>query len=645
MPQTTDIILNGAGYMIDPGSPTNPGYRRLQEGFPEGRTERTAITDFIGGQHRHLQLERDRLGDGIGVGPDLGSQGVRPWPRRRDIILSNIATDLPDRDTPIPSVIVRNRLYFAIGHKLYISWSTDGVGTSQPSGFATVVKTYTDVITDLCIYGSKGVLIAFGSAADIIWRDLVANTETVLSAGERAFHLAAYAGYAIWDDARTASRPTVLRQVHGGGIDTRRIDHDPVRLTVADAYAYVVSRQAVYRYAGRVRDIMVNNPAYTIGGTQPAQIPGQEWSGDYEPFYQQGVYSERDDYRLFTGFGGRIFAWLAGGVQEYNPSGDRAGWKSTGLNGRRCFGGTVAAGWLLVSIESEDGDNEIWAYDGTGWWCVDSQTINPNILTGWWCNPISIGSGPSLNDPGGFMNVLFFTHGSTTCSQFRLADQWQTDGTYLSNYNTNSSRAITSMIDAGERDKTKAWRKLGAVFASPVVLGNPLSVDALDVALDYSIDAGQSWVTVQSSPRSPNSLANMNFVLEGALAGVTSRFIKLRVTWSSALDWAPILVGMWVEYEVLDNPARRRKWNLRITARDQEINRDGQVFTKTGRELIEDLWAAWESDTPMTFRDIDYDADPVQRTVRIVGISEAVAQPADANHWGHSTITLNLVEV
>ena len=137
----------------------------------------------------------------------------------------------------------------------------------------------------------------------------------------------------------------------------------------------------------------------------------------------------------------------------------------------------------------------------------------------------------------------------------------------------------------------------------------------------------------------------MNFVMESTLSGITSRFIMLRIRWSSVVDWAPILSSMWVEYEVLDNPARRRKWNLRLLARDQEVDRDGARLAKTGRQLTEDLWQAWESDTPMTFRDIDYDTDPVTRTVRIVGISEAVNQPADSNRWGQSTITLNLVEV
>ena len=46
----------------------------------------------------------------------------------------------------------------------------------------------------------------------------------------------------------------------------------------------------------------------------------------------------------------------------------------------------------------------------------------------------------------------------------------------------------------------------------------------------------------------------------------------------------------------------------------------------------------------MTFRDVDYDADPVTRTVRIVGIAEEAPKPGDAGRWGDGTVALTLVE-
>jgi hypothetical protein len=119
----------------------------------------------------------------------------------------------------------------------------------------------------------------------------------------------------------------------------------------------------------------------------------------------------------------------------------------------------------------------------------------------------------------------------------------------------------------------------------------------------------------------------------------------LRVRWESVGDWAPVLVGVWAEFEVLDSPARRRRWSFRVQTRDQVVDRGGGTLQRTGRQLIAELWGAWEQGTPLTFRDQDYDADPVERTVRIVGISETVPAPADAGRWGDAVVALQLVEV
>ena len=47
----------------------------------------------------------------------------------------------------------------------------------------------------------------------------------------------------------------------------------------------------------------------------------------------------------------------------------------------------------------------------------------------------------------------------------------------------------------------------------------------------------------------------------------------------------------------------------------------------------------------MSFRDADYDDAPTVRNVRIVGIAEEVAKPADGGRWGEATLALTLVEV
>ncbi|HVL23166.1 MAG TPA: hypothetical protein VM450_03730, partial [Thermomicrobiales bacterium] len=240
-----------------------------------------------------------------------------------------------------------------------------------------------------------------------------------------------------------------------------------------------------------VRSTMIPNPAYdpAAPGTVPPQIPGQEWSGDWTPYFQHGVYADPDDYVFFVGYGGRTYTWVAGTVMEDNPSGDRAGWRDTGLRGRRCHGGTVAAGYVVVAIESHEGNAELWAWDGSGWWCVGRK---PAAATGNWIWPTA------LAGAGGY-DLMVFEEGTATISLIRLAASQAntTPGTI-----DQPAQLVSPLIDAGERDKAKAWRKVGAVFSSPERFGTLASADQVNVFLDYSTDAGQTSRMVLPAPAS-----------------------------------------------------------------------------------------------------------------------------------------------
>src|SRR5699024_11116081 len=98
-------------------------------------------------------------------------------------------------------------------------------------------------------------------------------------------------------------------------------------------------------------------------------------------------------------------------------------------------------------------------------------------------------------------------------------------------------------IDAGERDRSKAWRKAGAVFATPELTGDTASVDPVRVLLDLSPDGGATWITVASHTTSGgNTRANNTFTLDAvitpAMKVTDSRFVMLRARWESVTDWA-----------------------------------------------------------------------------------------------------------
>lgn len=551
---------------------------------------------------------------------------MQPWGRRSGAGAFTAAV-LPHADVPIPSAVCRGRLYFALGAEVF------ECGTSGASWSTPAVKFNTgSTVKDMCLYASTGVLCTFGAVKDVTWYRVSDGANTALLSGEQGHWIGGFGGYAIWSDARSSARETYTRMVTGTRIDQRMLDYDIIGFANADAKFYAITRSAIYSYSGRVREVRVPNPAYTSTNGEPTTVPSLKWQGDWTPFYQHGVAAENEDFKLFEGFGGKICAWIAGEVMEHNPNGDRAGWRATGLRGKRCFGGCVAGGYLVAAIESWDGNSELWAWDGSGWWRFAQKAM---ASTGYWIWP------KNVNNAGTY-DLLVFHHGATSNDLFRLQHRSDTANAFWS-----SADFKTPMIDAGERDKLKAWRKVGAVFATLERYGNLASVEAVIVYLDYSIDAGATWTQATYRLLAGNTLADNNFTLDADIsaAAASSRFLMLRVRWGGVVDWAPILVGLWSEFEVLDSPARRRRWNLQIAARDQVIDRDGATLTRTGRELIAELWAKWQAGTPLVFRDSDYDADPVQRTVRIVGISESAPKPSDHARWGDSGVSLQLVEV
>lgn len=619
MPQATDVIIDGAGYMLSPGT-----YTREQDGAPEGRTGRVTFRDFFGGQRRHLQLERDKAYAGLAVVPALNGQGVQPAGRLTpDAHIVNYGTNpKPSRTKRIPFAIVRNQLYYAVGPTIY-RVNSDGTVTAPAGG------TMPATIEDLCIYAEDGLALTMGNNADVTFYSTTQAASQALKAGERGHVIGAYAGFAAWNDARPAARPSYINQVHGTGIDIRILDYPVLRFANVGAELYAITKGAIYSYRGRVHEVSGPNPAYinpTTTPNEPPTITIHEWSGDWSPFFQQGVIAE-DDFALMEGYGGDLFAWISGHAMRYTTSGDRAGWQDTGLAGTACLGGCVAGGYLIVSIISLENQNELWAWDGSGWWRLATK---PSAAAGNWLWPLPV-SGTTTADVA---DVILFHEGSGNLDRLQLDTL------------PASADFITSLIDAAERDKDKSWRKVGAVFATPERAGNLSSADAVTVTLDYSINGGATWTQAATITKTGNTPANQIFTIDATLpTPPSSRFLMLRVRWSSLTDWAPILTGLWAEFEILDSPSRRRRWNFAVIAADQTINRDGTTLTRTGQQLIAELWTAWQNGSTVTFRDLDYDADPVQRTTRIVGISEKVQRPADQRHWGDAIVSLVLVEV
>jgi hypothetical protein len=350
------------------------------------------------------------------------------------------------------------------------------------------------------------------------------------------------------------------------------------------------------------------------------------WLGDPEPLMTHGTFAADDDFLFLCSYRGRLYTWLAGRVAEFDDSQEQGRWQRIGPEGFACRGATVVGDWLIVAITSRyDLQHELWGFDGNGWWLL-ARRASPHAI---W--PCPLGG-------AGNRDLIVFRHSSLDYDLYRL--KWR--DTTLPTY-ADAGAWTSSLLDAGDATRDKAWRAIGAAFAQPANRGKSDSADSVTIALEYSLDGGATWTPAAS--QSSTTAGARTFTLQSAFATIpTSRHLQIRVSWSSVTDWAPVLVDVWAEYETLDNAPPRRRWELSITASDRRVRRDGALDAETGRQKIAALWDAWEAGATLAFNDIDHDADPVDYSVRIEEIEESAAKPNDAGRWGESRVALTLAE-
>lgn len=627
MTQGTDIELGGAGYQLAPGR-----YKRTaEEAATAPRGGRLQITGFAGGQ-RHPVADPAARGeaaargwDGIGVGPVYGGAGVEPWPDESRF--GDSMADLPSLAVPTAGLIVGNACYVGLGRRLYRSvpltapgWGAFTVAADLGPGIAVSgLARYKDDLLLLC--GSATPIRRYNTATGLLANPWIAGERGVVGVGYRGQVLF---GTGLAND-NFALRLSLDKFDGTVQFRTRYADAPIVNLGLFAGKVVVATRQSLFLFGGDW------DPGTT---TLPA-----DWRGELEPVFSHGAWTAEDDFVFLLGYGGRLYTWLAGGVVEWaagglsagGGSGGGSGWRRTGPVGRRCLGGCVAAGLLVVAVEPRDGGSESWAFDGAGWWRLQAAPPAGPIR----CWPVALGG-------AGNRDLLLFRAGSTDYDLCRLV--WRSPALHAY---SDRGEWVSSLLDAGARDSAKRWRAVGADFAAPEGRGNPAGSAPLTLALDYSLDAGRSWSTAVATSISDPPTRTRH--LTAALPNAASRWLQLRVRWEGVTDWAPTLVGLWAEHEAVapaaaDAPPKRRRWLLTVVARDGQVRRDGALQPRDGRQLAADLWTAWRADAPLPFRDLDHDATGRTDQVRIAAIAEDLPQPADAGRWGDSLVSLTLVD-
>jgi hypothetical protein len=437
-------------------------------------------------------------------------------------------------------------------------------------------------------YYQDDLLIMLSSGQDIRKFNTATNAITTWRTGEKGQVGIGYAGQLIYAP-RLANNQEELRlsgtKWNGNAVThLRYLDSPILSMALFNGQVAIATRTSLYFMGGQPFPGEADDASVTADTSK-----APEWRGEPEPVMTHGQYAAEDDFIFLSSYRGRLYTWLRGRVAEFDDSQEEARWQRIGPEGVACHGATVAGDWLIVAITSRYGTNrQLWGFDGRGWWLLHSDAT----LHLW---PMAVGG-------AGNRDLLVFRDASETYDLYRLA--------YRSSsvHSLNTGGVWTSsLIDAGDPSRMKAWRAIGATFAAPAQRGNAGSADAVTVTLEYSLNAGASWS--QAASLAANDPATLERELRSAfLISPQSRYLQLRVVWSSVSDWAPVLASVWADYQVrADSSTRKRRWELAVDAGDRGVRRDGQRDSRPGRQQISRLWTAWEGATSLVFRDIDDD--------------------------------------
>ncbi len=296
---------------------------------------------------------------------------MEPWPAETVFADATLAApnNPPSSNLRMPQAVVGDRAYVANGRYLYrtalltaAAWET--LGLVYDFGPGVVITDLTHYQGDLAVLcGTTRDILLFGTGQGAV----PARTGQTLQAGVKGRHGTGYGGALVYGDPTT--KDADLLKMTGGALGTsiltRPLDAPIVRVARFGGKVAIATRTSLWTLGGRPIAAKPDDPG--VAGDQ--SVPAT-WSQDPGPFFTNGIWAADDDFAFLLSYGGRLYTWLNNHVQEFNPSSQRDGWRAVGLEGRNCYGATVAGNRLVVTMTNRRGDTETWAFDGSGWWQI-----------------------------------------------------------------------------------------------------------------------------------------------------------------------------------------------------------------------------------------------------------------------------------
>lgn len=585
---STDITLNGVGYMVLPGSyradcvslsAMTPGSPGSGPELPPGQRRGRDVAADLG---RRGAVDGGFGGLLPGVGPvwrmayPVGAAGLGPPP------LAEPRTGTIAAASGRVGIGTRDFGFLASGTTLY-RWTPAAI-TSRRAGMGAAA-------VDMAARGDRDIFVAFGAALDVArWQDGPGTwTASALGAGEQASLI-----------AMLADRPVTVKP------------DQPERVYVWHAD---LSGKASYPLNGEILRMVATARGVLIATNQSWYLVEEVDGAPFRAVPVAQPVANASEVQLLA-HRGEVIAAVDGVLWRQNLL--AGGWQHVPAPG--AVGGLAGFGsWVLARLTNHYGASGIWAWDGGAWFFFNAMASQ-------------VVPGP--------LGLVGATVDGTT--DFYAFDDRAPDNSarYAGSY-----RAATALIGGGiERDKQ--WTRIGAEFHRP----DGVEVGAWTAQLQYSADAGRTWTNAGAPQTVGGEHQRISAALPGVTARALIARVNLTAVSGPApalaalwADWRVTEADGGGEGSPGSGPTAtrelRRRWRMTLLAQDGLIDREGAPLGLGAGTIRANLWALLDQTT--SFTDLDGTAHPF---VRLAALEEEWPMPADAAHHISTRLRLELVE-
>lgn len=608
MVQTHDVIIDGAGYMLLPGS-----YKYQNTGADVSRF-RTGVPAFDQRLGKAVTLPQSADKDAlrwtaVGMVPvpiGLGNEPGRLMLGPKEL---NTVIGAPF-DTNSRMIIFAGKVYMTIGGNLFVATLGGGNVFSTLTLIGTVAA---GNITSMCVSNGLLFMATSGAAmANYAGSGAIANSPATKA-------------QVVWDFAR--------------GLWRSKQDPGTLQWDTASGSADGGATWTDFRLDSTIKAAIIWRGRATGGGVCLVATQGMIWElsggwtgspgvfgGTVNAIYDGRGGGAPDDFNWLVEYEGYVYTWFAGTVHRWSGS------RLEPIDGapRGIIQGMAAAGgYLCVSVYDQGvAGYLVWAYDGVRWILLARSATPYGVL----------GSTSGLVSDG----HLFSLNATTSHSRWELPVASFARSTSI----VTSGQVIAGPLDAGLGDTVKTWTQVSVPWSTilydfgTTAPANPGG----NLLAEYSVDDGSNYtslgnVVVANAARS--GLATWTI----PNAGMQANRLLIRVTWTPTSAYAGLqLNGVFASgYRIASLP-HNEQWQLTIKCTDKLIKRDGSVDARSGETMLQALRALAQAGRTFVYQDLDYDLNARSVTARILDLHEK-ERKGDGTHFLESQIALTIAAV